>query len=101
MRKGSGSVYDKWNISFVICDTDIPYSVSFSSGFIHMKTNKKHINKIIKIKITYIIRTSERNPVVDILPSMLSTIGQVFHNGQPSRCGEISNKTPTLIITCR
>jgi hypothetical protein len=24
MRKGPGSVYDKWNISVVICDTDIP-----------------------------------------------------------------------------
>jgi hypothetical protein len=24
MRKGLGSVYDKWNISVVICDTDIP-----------------------------------------------------------------------------
>jgi len=23
MRKGPGSVYDKWNISVVICDTDI------------------------------------------------------------------------------
>jgi hypothetical protein len=23
-RKGPGSVYDKWNISVVICDTDIP-----------------------------------------------------------------------------
>jgi len=22
MRKGPGSVYDKWNISVVICDTD-------------------------------------------------------------------------------
>ena len=25
MRKGPGSVYDKWSISVVICDTDIPY----------------------------------------------------------------------------
>jgi len=24
MRKGPGSVYDKWNISVVICDTYIP-----------------------------------------------------------------------------
>jgi len=24
MRKGPGSVYDKWNISVFICDTDIP-----------------------------------------------------------------------------
>jgi hypothetical protein len=24
MRKGPGSVYDKWNISVVICDTDLP-----------------------------------------------------------------------------
>jgi len=24
MRKGPGRVYDKWNISVVICDTDIP-----------------------------------------------------------------------------
>ena len=24
IRKGSGSVYDKWNISVVSCDTDIP-----------------------------------------------------------------------------
>jgi len=24
MRKGPGSVYDKWNISMVICDTGIP-----------------------------------------------------------------------------
>jgi hypothetical protein len=24
MRKGPGSVCDKWNISVVICDTDIP-----------------------------------------------------------------------------
>jgi hypothetical protein len=24
MRKGPESVYDKWNISVVICDTDIP-----------------------------------------------------------------------------
>jgi hypothetical protein len=24
MRKGTGSAYDKWNISVVICDTDIP-----------------------------------------------------------------------------
>jgi hypothetical protein len=24
MRKGTASVYDKWNISAVICDTDIP-----------------------------------------------------------------------------
>jgi hypothetical protein len=24
MRKGPGSVYDKWNISVVICNTDIP-----------------------------------------------------------------------------
>ena len=24
MRKGPGSAYDKWNISMVICDTDIP-----------------------------------------------------------------------------
>jgi len=24
MRKGPGSAYDKWNISVVICDTDIP-----------------------------------------------------------------------------
>ena len=24
MRKGPGSVYDKWNTSVVICDTDIP-----------------------------------------------------------------------------
>jgi hypothetical protein len=24
MRKGPGSVYDKWKISVVICDTDIP-----------------------------------------------------------------------------
>jgi hypothetical protein len=23
-RKGPGSVYEKWNISVVICDTDIP-----------------------------------------------------------------------------
>ena len=23
MRKGPGSAYDKWNISMVICDTDI------------------------------------------------------------------------------
>ena len=22
MRKGPGSVYDKWNISVIICDTD-------------------------------------------------------------------------------
>jgi hypothetical protein len=26
MRKGPGIVYDKWNISVVICDTDIPCS---------------------------------------------------------------------------
>jgi hypothetical protein len=26
MRKGPGSVYNKWNISVVICDTDIPFS---------------------------------------------------------------------------
>jgi len=24
MRKEPGSAYDKWNISVVICDTDIP-----------------------------------------------------------------------------
>ena len=24
MKKGPGNVYDKWNISMVICDTDIP-----------------------------------------------------------------------------
>jgi len=24
MRKGSESAYDKWNISVVICDADIP-----------------------------------------------------------------------------
>ena len=24
MRKGPESVYDKWNISVVICDTDVP-----------------------------------------------------------------------------
>ena len=24
MRNGPGSAYDKWNISVVICDTDIP-----------------------------------------------------------------------------
>jgi hypothetical protein len=24
MRKGPGSAYDKWNISVLICDTDIP-----------------------------------------------------------------------------
>jgi hypothetical protein len=24
MRKRPGNVYDKWNISVVICDTDIP-----------------------------------------------------------------------------
>jgi hypothetical protein len=24
MRKGPGNVYDKWNISVVICDTDVP-----------------------------------------------------------------------------
>ena len=28
MRKGIGSVYDKWNISVVICDTDIPIMVN-------------------------------------------------------------------------
>ena len=26
MRKGTGSVYYKWDISMVICDTDIPYN---------------------------------------------------------------------------
>jgi hypothetical protein len=26
MRKGPGSAYDKWNISVVICDTDIFHS---------------------------------------------------------------------------
>jgi hypothetical protein len=25
MRKGPGNAYDKWNISVVICETDIPY----------------------------------------------------------------------------
>ena len=24
LRKGVGSLYDKWNITVVICDTDIP-----------------------------------------------------------------------------
>jgi len=24
MRKGPGNVYDKWKISVIICDTDIP-----------------------------------------------------------------------------
>jgi len=26
MKKGPGSVYDKWNIFVVICDTDTPYA---------------------------------------------------------------------------
>jgi hypothetical protein len=29
MRKGPGVVYDKWNISVVICDTDIPKTVIY------------------------------------------------------------------------
>jgi len=32
MRKGPGSVYDKWSISEVICDTDIPYNGQPSHG---------------------------------------------------------------------
>ena len=32
MRKGPRSVYDKWNISVVICDTDIPYNGQPSHG---------------------------------------------------------------------
>jgi hypothetical protein len=30
MRKGPGSAYDKWNISVVICDTDIPKRLTMS-----------------------------------------------------------------------
>jgi len=30
MRKGPGGVYDKWNISMIICDTDIPQRLTRS-----------------------------------------------------------------------
>jgi hypothetical protein len=31
MKEGPGSVYDKWNISMVICDTDSPYQSTKSN----------------------------------------------------------------------
>jgi hypothetical protein len=32
MKEGPGSVYDKWNISMVICDTDSPYQSTKSNA---------------------------------------------------------------------
>ena len=36
MRKGLGSVYDKWNISVVICDTDIQYKYVVNQKLEHV-----------------------------------------------------------------
>jgi hypothetical protein len=42
MKEGPGSVYDKWNISMVICDTDSPYQSTKSNvGDKHHSINQK------------------------------------------------------------
>jgi hypothetical protein len=45
MKEGPGSVYDKWNISMVICDTDSPYQSTKSNvgdkhQSIHIRTRQ-------------------------------------------------------------
>jgi hypothetical protein len=41
MRKGPEKVYDKWNISMVLCDTDVPFSVgSRKDTFLFFKITK-------------------------------------------------------------
>jgi hypothetical protein len=45
MRKGPGSVYDKWNISVVICNTDIPQWLSKLSFLFQL--NHSELNCVI------------------------------------------------------
>jgi hypothetical protein len=41
MRKGPESVYNKWNISVVICDTDDPQRVRTSKGLQRLPKSDK------------------------------------------------------------
>jgi hypothetical protein len=53
MRKGPGSAYDKWNISVVICDTDITTHTDRSASYLDMqlaiddegRLGRKHYDK--------------------------------------------------------
>jgi hypothetical protein len=45
MKEGPGSVYDKWNISMVICETDSPYQSTKSNvGDKHQSINQSKID---------------------------------------------------------
>ena len=57
MRKGPGSVYDKWNISVIICDTDI--GKYYLSAIILSRRPLNLINTILQLWILMIWNISE------------------------------------------
>ena len=77
-RKGHGSVYDKWNIFVVICDTDIPFRSPIGGcdrkafevmtnfpGQTALHTNKEYGMIIFVPKIKEeIIRTTSRHEIL-------------------------------------